>query len=432
MAAVRLLVAIAVHHGRRVEAYDVPGAYLNSKTATAATTNGDPKIYIVLPDGTKARLGKFLYGLKQSGLEWHSTVKEFLFDLGYTQSPAEPCFFIWRENGTAAEGSSLGPTERFHMLVVYVDDFLAFGSDDQIENDFYILLREAFGDVPRKQGNFTFLSIEIKQRKDGSATLCMPGYCRKILEEYNMLDCKSVTNPDYSSGQQHVDDTPADGTLFLQILGSLMYLACSVRFELLCVLSRLASKAKSPTESDMKALKRVLRYINGTTDLGITYRPSEEIKLTCKVDSSFDSEPNSKSRSGMMFSLGDEHAAFHAKSTKQIMIAVSSTESEYIALYEAVLEIIWLRYLLADMGHPQTEPTVVYEDNESCIQIAEGAGSLQRTKHFTRRLHYTRQASKEGLIEIHHLGTDLMTADVLTKPLPDKDFRRHCLGLLGK
>ena len=74
------------------------------------------------------------------------------------------------------------------------------------------------------------------------------------------------------------------------------------------------------------------------------------------------------------------------------MLATSSTESEYIALYEATLEIIWMRYLLADLGFPQAGPTMVFEDNLSCIQIAEGATSSHKTKHFTRRLHYTRKA----------------------------------------
>lgn len=317
------------------------------------------------------------------------------------------------------------------MLIIYVDDFLSFGSDDEIQDCFYVLLRETFGDVPRKQDNFTFLSIEIGQYADGTATMRMAGYCRKILEEYHMTECKSVSNPDYSS-RQAVDEEPGDGKEFMKMLGSLMYLACSVRFDLLCVLSRLASKAKSPSRADNRAIKRVLRYVKGTADMGITFRPVDKVQLTCKVDAAFDSEPLSRSRTGVMFSLGPDSPAFHAKSTKQIMIAQSSTEAEYIALYEAVLEIVWLRYLLSDMGHPQAGPTIVFEDNASCIQIAEGAGSHQRTKHFTRRLHYTRQLRDEGLIEIHHLNTDEMTADVLTKPLPDRDFRRHCLGLLGR
>ena len=429
-AAVRLLVAIAVHRGRRVEAFDIPGAYLNSETATAKSTQGDPNLYIILPDGTKGKLDKFLYGLKQSGLEWHHTIKEFLFNLNYTQSPAEPCLFVWRED-EVAEGSAFGDGERFHILVIYVDDFLAFGSDDEIQDRFYALLRHRFGDVPRKQGNFTFLSIEIKQFEDGSATLSMPGYCRKMIEQYKMQDSKPVSNPD-RSGRTPQDERPGDQEQFMRMLGSLMYLACSVRFDLLCVLSRLAAKSRAPTEGDNSAIRRVLRYVKGTQDLGITFRPSDDVRLTCKVDASFDSEPMSRSRSGMMFSLGPDAPAFHAKSTKQVMIAQSSTEAEYIALYEALLEIIWLRYLLADMGYPQSGPTTVFEDNSSCIQIAEGAGAQQRTKHFVRRLHYTRQAKDDGLIEIHHLNTDRMTADLLTKALPDQDFRRHCLSLLGK
>jgi hypothetical protein len=113
------------------------------------------------------------------------------------------------------------------------------------------------------------------------------------------------------------------------------------------------------------------------------------------------------------------------------LIALSSTEAEYIAAHEAILEIVWLRALLGDMGFVQSDPTVLYEDNQSCIQFAEGAGSHQRTKHLDRRLHYNRQALREGIITFVHLGTEKMTADILTKPLPQLIFAGHKKELLS-
>jgi hypothetical protein len=426
---VRLVIAIAAHKRRYVKAYDVPGAYLHSPTGEAKSTQGDPELFLILPDGTKARLDKFLYGLKQSGLEWHETVKSLLHRLGYVQSLAEPCLFTWRSNHNARVGTAFGTRERFHIIVVYVDDFLGFGSDDEIEELFYKAMCREFGELKKKEGDFVFLSVFIEQLPDGAKKLSMPGYCVTMLDKFGMKDCKIALNPDYSKAPPQ-SDVMGDKTEFMTILGSLMYLACSVRFDLLCVLSRLATKARSPSITDVSAIKRVLRYVAGTMDMGIVFQPVPEVKLVCKVDAAFDCEPHSKSRSGMCYSLGDRSAAFHARSVKQSLLANSSTEAEYVALYEATLEIVWMRYLLADMGFPQQGPTVVHEDNESCIKIAQGSGS-ERTKHFTRRLHYVREAVGDSLIQIHHLSSDEMTADILTKALPDEVFVRHRSVLLG-
>lgn len=429
LAAVRLVIAIAAHKGRDVKAYDVPGAYLHSPTDKAKSTQGDPNLFIVLPDGTKARLERFLYGLKQSGLEWHETVKTLLRRLGYIQSMAEPCLFVWRSNHDARVGTEFGARERFHIIVVYVDDFLGFGSDDEIEELFYQSMCKRFGELKKKEGNFTFLSIFIEQFPDGTKKLSMPGYITTMLEKLGMRSCKAAVNPDYSKPQPQ-SEIMGDQKEYMTILGSLMYLACSVRFDLLCVLSRLATKARAPTQTDSGAIKRVVRYVAGTKDLGIVFRPVSRVELACKVDAAFDSEPQSKSRSGMCYSLGDNEASFHARSVKQGLLANSSTEAEYVALYEATLEIVWMRYLLADMGFPQRGATVVHEDNESCIKIAQGSGS-ERTKHFTRRLHYVREAVGDGLIQIHHLNSEAMTADLLTKALPDDVFVQHRNTLLG-
>ena len=126
-----------------------------------------------------------------------------------------------------------------------------------------------------------------------------------------------------------------------------------------------------------------------------------------------------------------ELSCVSSKSTRQVLLANSSTEAEYIALYEATLEIIWLRYLLADLGCPQLGPTTAFEDNESCIRIAEGSSS-QKTKHFARRLHYVRESVVSDLIEINHLGSDKMTADLLTKALPRRRFHSSSVCSYGR
>jgi len=98
------------------------------------------------------------------------------------------------------------------------------------------------------------------------------------------------------------------------------------------------------------------------------------------------------------------------------LIALSSTEAEYIAIFEASKIIMWLSQFLLELGYP---PTILYEDNKSAIHIVHNGNDKGRTKHMDIRYHYVRV-----LVQQHHILiiyrptlTTLLTADILTKPV---------------
>lgn len=84
-------------------------------------------------------------------------------------------------------------------------------------------------------------------------------------------------------------------------------------------------------------------------------------------------------------------------SRKQPTVSLSSTEAEYIALSEAVCEAKWLRSLLNEMGIECVEATIIFEDNQSCITIAEEPRKHQRMKHVNIKYNFIRDsiANKE-------------------------------------
>ena len=141
------------------------------------------------------------------------------------------------------------------------------------------------------------------------------------------------------------------------------------------------------------------------------------MRLFCYVDATFNSYKNAKSHYGYSFSLGENNGHFFSKSAKMKIVTLSSTESEYVALCFAVLEIVYLRRILAELGFPQSGPTVVYEDNQSCIKIVEGSLNHNTTKHINVKYHYSRQQFKKGTFTIEHIATEEMIADILTKSL---------------
>ena len=113
--------------------------------------------------------------------------------------------------------------------------------------------------------------------------------------------------------------------------------------------------------------------------------------------------------------LGDSLISW--KSKKQVRVSKSSTESEYRAMSAACSEIVWLRGLLAEMGFPQTTPTLLHADNTSAIQIATNPVFHERTKHIEVDCHSIREAVDAHVISLPHISTDLQIADVFTKSM---------------
>jgi hypothetical protein len=111
-------------------------------------------------------------------------------------------------------------------------------------------------------------------------------------------------------------------------------------------------------------------------------------------------------------------------SRKQSIVALSSTEAEYIAYGEAVQEILWLRQLLQEIQQPSGGPTILRCDNQSAIALATHDKHHQRTKHINVRHHFLRQHVQEGTIRMEWVPSQEQLADILTKPLGPTAFTR--------
>ena len=122
----------------------------------------------------------------------------------------------------------------------------------------------------------------------------------------------------------------------------------------------------------------------------------------------------------MIFFLNNGAISYASKTQK--CVALSTAESEYIALGEAAREALYLRMLLKDMGLEQKEPTVIFEDNVACEKMTKNNIQHSRTKHIEIKHHFIREAVKNNSLDIQHLATTEMLADILTKALPAPQF----------
>lgn len=117
-------------------------------------------------------------------------------------------------------------------------------------------------------------------------------------------------------------------------------------------------------------------------------------------------------------------------SKKQQSVALSSTESEYMALAKATAEAVWLRKLLSELGFPQPHPTTIYSDSQSAIALSENPKFHSRSKHVETQYHFTREKVLDKQIQLKYVSTLNMTADIFTKPLP-RDKHNQCIQNLG-
>jgi hypothetical protein len=118
-------------------------------------------------------------------------------------------------------------------------------------------------------------------------------------------------------------------------------------------------------------------------------------------------------------------------STRQSVVAKSTTEAEYMALSQATSEAVWLRRLLTDLGFPQKSATVVYADNMSAMALARNPQFHKRTKHIDVHFHYVRECIASDVVVLEHVSSGDMIADTLTKGLARPKFRyfRSKLGV---
>ena len=185
-------------------------------------------------------------------------------------------------------------------------------------------------------------------------------------------------------------------------------------------------------------MKHICRYLQGVKDNGLLFQPSNDLQLDCYVDADFaglwnyesDQDPVCvRSRTGYVMTLGGCPIQWSSK--LQTEIALSTTEAEYIALSQAMRELIPLRRLLLEVVTSMKLPGVtdsiikstVFEDNNGAISTATAVRMTPRTKHIAVKYHFFKSHINVGTgISLSKIDTNLQKADIFTKGLAPQKF----------
>ncbi|XP_022017732.1 uncharacterized mitochondrial protein AtMg00810-like [Helianthus annuus] len=270
-----------------------------------------------------------------------------------------------------------------------------------------------------------FLGISVTRNGD-NLFLSQQAYAKDIIHRVGMDSCKPTATP--IDTQTKLGDTSGplfdDPTTYRSLAGALQYLTFT-RPDITYAVQQVCMHMHSPGLAHWNALKRILRYIQGTTDFGLHLHASSSLSIRAYTDADWAGCPDTRrSTSGYCVYLGDNLVSWSSK--RQSTISRSSAEAEYRGVANVVAKICWLRNLLLELRRPLSKASLVYCDNISAIYLSGNPVQHQRTKHIELDIHFVRDHAQKGLVRILHVPSRFQVADIFTKGLPRvlfDDFR---------
>ena len=415
----RLLFALAVEKDWEVRQIDVKTAYLYGDL--------DEVIYMQPPEGAEVPEGhifllrKALYGLKQAGCQWYKKLKDTMAKFGLTQAKSDPHTFVTHK---IVDG-----VKRTLILPIYVDDLFPIG-DKVLTDDFEKWIGSYFTTTEPCDANY-FLGICIKRKhtlEKSYISLDQESYINTVLarvipanspiKEYETplptvelvpnLEPKELANPN------DVHD-------YQSTIRQLMYIMLGTRPDLAYAVGKLSHFSSNPSADHMYAVVRTFGYLKKYAKCGLVYRKDDN-PVYGYTDSDWAGETaTAKSTSGYVFFLSK--TAFSWSSKQQEIIAASTMEAEYIGLFHASRQAVWIARFLEQIGFPLAGKLEVKCDNEATITVANSADvPFKKAKHLNTKYHIVQDFVKDNQIAVTKVSSEDNLADQLMKVLPHDWF----------
>ena len=302
----------------------------------------------------------------------------------------------------------------------HVDDGKAVFNHRPFYEHLVAVLEEKYGEL--KKGPLVgFTGATFQLHSNGAFTRSQQGFARRFLDNVGIKGIQSAKAPSQFDLFEVDDDSPpCDQKLYRTLIGSLIHLL-RTRYDIQKEVVHLSSKSAGPTLADLAKVHIVLRYLSASTSLGPTYHTKQGPTLVCFVDCSYGCHVDGRSHAAYSLHIGADNAPFYVSSKKQKdCVAVGSMEGEYVALAASARKVMEFRYFLESCDFPQLNPTTIYEDNMSAINLAVAPAVTRKSRHIHIRHHYIRDCVAKKSIVLEHLSTDKMLADFFTKPFGPK------------
>lgn len=425
LATLRTLLGVSAIEKMLIHQIDVNSAYINADLTEIIYMSPPPNYKI--PGNHILRLKKSIYGLKQAGLNWYRCISEFLISIGFHVCSSDNCTFVKDKE-----------TTDIVIIIVYVDDILISARELQLINLTKDLIKRRFQIEDFGEINY-YLGIAINRDiTSGAYYMNQRGYIESLCDKFNIKTNPSCNIPLPYQFQYNVNEyeslTEDEKNYVLnfptrQLIGAINYIALCTRPDISYAISLLARYQDKPNLSTCKATVYLLKFLLNTKHYEIKFTGST-VSLVAYSDSDWAGDRDSrKSTTGYILYLGNAPITWQSK--LQPLVALSSTEAEYLALSTTAQENICIKFLLRDWGYKIMMPTTIYCDNQGAIQLTINHAQHKRTRHIEIKYHYVRDLESTGQIVISKMHTTNMIADLLTKIVSKKVYDNLIQQLLG-
>ncbi|GKD67578.1 retrovirus-related pol polyprotein from transposon TNT 1-94 [Tanacetum coccineum] len=315
-----------------------------------------------------------------------------------------------------------------HLIIVqiYVDEII-FGSTSQnLCDDFAKIMHDEFEMSMMGELNF-FLGLQIKQMED-EIFFNQSKYIKEMLKKFGLEDSKPTKTSISTKIKLTKDDEAysVDSSKYRGMIGSLLYLiACrpNIMFRV-CLCARFQ---ENPKNTHLEAVKRIFRYIRGTSHLRLWYSKGTRIETIVYTDSNHAGDyVDRKSTIGVCTFMGCYLISWFAK--KQTTLAISTTEAEYISAGKACQQALWMKQALIDYGIC-LDDVLIMCDNKGAIDLSKNPVQHSKTKHIEICHHFLCDNVQKGNISIEKVASGDNIEDIFTKPLKRDVFNYLRLGL---
>jgi len=331
---IRILLSLMVKEDMELEQMDVKTAFLHGEL--------DQTLFMEQPEGFEVNpeldqvclLKKSLYGLKQAPRQWNKRFNAFMMDQKFSNSVSDSCVYLKEvSNGECV------------YLLLYVDDMLlAAKSMTEIKKLKKVLSREF--EMKDMGAASRILGIDIiRNRSEGTLCLSQTSYLERVIQKFRMDGAKVVNTPigaHFKLSSVHNDDerVGSEKVPYSSVVGSLMYAMIGTRPDIAYAIGLVSRFMSKQGEVHWTAVKWLLRYLKWSTGLNLMYTKGSDFKVQgyCDSDHAADLDKN-MSISGYVFTVGGNIVSW--KSCLQPVVALSTTEAEYIALTKATMN--WQR-----------------------------------------------------------------------------------------
>jgi transposase InsO family protein len=417
----RTLLALTARDDLELEHMDVKTAFLQGELEEVVYMDPPPGSDLDTK-GMCCRLKKAIYGLRQAPRAWHTKLKTVLASMGFKASAADAALF-WRGDGR----------QRIWLLV-YVDDILVAGRNKSAIAEIKRALQKAL-DIKDLGPASLFLGMTITRDRAGrTVRLGQERLIEELLERFEMAKAHGRALPlDAGANLVPATDKELIDTCekhYSALVGSLLYLSVCTRPDISQAVGVLSRYMARPGVSHWGAARGVLRYLRGTSSLGLKWHPcTGGDRVLGYTDSNYAGDMHTRrSTTGYVFVL--HGAALCWSSRLQPTVALSTAEAEYMAACNAAKEGIWLTLLLKDLGISKA-PMRLLIDNTAALAIAKNPIASNRSKHIDVQYHFVRERVESGEILVAHVPSEDNVADLLTKVLSAPLFKkgREAMGM---